>query len=239
MKTLRMSGIALIVIVMGVSLASCSKDDKPSKDEEEVTINEKKITKIIAESESWKETRTFDYDDKGRLIESTETDENGGEIRTRNYQYVWGDDAIQVSSDDGSSYLLSLDNGLLQSSSDGKTFTYNNSNRITGVNGTTTTTAIWDADKLVSINKNTLTYEKTCKKGYFPNIATLIDDDYYNLFVAHPEIVGAHTRQLPSSLIRGGKATDISYEFDKEGYISKVTLESPSGAKQIATYTWE
>lgn len=82
MKTFRFIGMALFAVLMCVNLSSCSSsDDDPTEEPEEggVVVSGKKIAKVVSESEDWKETRTFTYDDKGRLIKSTETDEHENE----------------------------------------------------------------------------------------------------------------------------------------------------------------
>ena len=100
--------------------------------------------------------------------------------------------------------------------------------------------AIYDDDE-----EGKLTYGKTCSKGYHPFIATMIGaGEYQVLFMAHPEIAGMRTSQLPQSITwthtdnYSGK-TDSStytftYEFDKEGYISKINSEYST-----YTFVWE
>ena len=248
-KTFRLVGMALFAVLMCVNFASCSSsDDEPTeeKDENEVVVSGKKIAKIISESEEWKETRTFSYDDKGRLIKSTETDEYDNEKNTRTYQFIWGDDVIKCSGDNN--YTFTLKNGLVQSD-ELHTYSYNKSNRLVKVETSySTATAIWDGDKLMSISDDdgddrTFAYEKTCKKGNFPFAANMIDD--CELFIAHPEIVGSLTTQLPASLTEidgysGDKETaTFAYEFDKEGYISKITAKATDGSTETYTLTWE
>lgn len=219
-----MFGMAMFAIVMGVSLSSCNKDDNP--DDGGVVVEGKKLVKLT----NPQETFTFNYDDEGRLIAAAFTEEWNGQTRGTDWQYVWGDDAIRVDED----YTLTLKDGLVQSSSKGDTFTYNNSNRITKCGAIT---AIWDNNKLVSVSDGgdnyTLTYGESCKKGYFPLVPFMMC--HYNsalpLFIANPEIVGMRTNQLPTD-INGMKLT---YEFDKEGYISKINV----GEQGAYILTWK
>lgn len=219
MKTLRMFGMAMVAIVMGVSLASCSKDENPENNGD--FSNEKKLVKMVNSSETF----TFTYDSEGRLSKATLAEMWNGELMEGEWQLVWGDDAIKI--DD---CTLTIKNGLVQSSSKGETFAYNSSNRIIKYDSST---AIWDNDKLVSAGDFTLTYGESCKKGYFPLIPFMIGDYYQGsaiLYFAHPEIAGMRTKQLPT----GMNGRTLSYEFDKDGYITKIDLGGLG-----YTLTWE
>jgi YD repeat-containing protein len=213
MKTFRMLGMALVAIVMGLNLSSCSKDNPNGGD----ISNEKKLVKMVNPGEIF----TFTYDNEGRLTSATlETEYGFGS------HFIWGDDIIKVNND----YTLTLENGLVQNSSKGNTFTYNSSNRILKYSSND---AIWDKDKLMSVGNYTLTYGDCCKKGYFPLVPFMMFDYYKDpilLYLAHPEIVGMRTKQLPT----GMNGRTLSYEFNKEGYISKVNM----GGVEY-TLTWE
>ena len=269
MKTFRILGMALSAVLMCVNFASCSSsDDDPAEEKNEggVVTTGKKITKIVGKSESTtdSETYTFSYDSKGRLISAIETEEEDGYKYTDTYQLTWGDDAIKIieTSTRGSStgydysstetYTLTLKNGLVQyedyeDDGDRGTYTYNSSNRLIKFSDGDewTNTAIWDGDKLVSISdyddNATLTYGTSCKKGYFPFIAAMIGAGECNvLFMAHPEIAGMRTTQLPTSVTwtydnysgTESETSTFAYEFDKDGYISKITV------KKYLTYTY-
>ncbi len=217
MKTLRMFGMAMFAIVMGVSLASCSKDDNPS--------NEKKLVKMV---NTVGETFTFSYDSEGRVTSATLDSEFGLEA-----QFVWSDDAIMVNND-WKNYTLSLNNGLVQSGSHGDTFTYNSSNRMTKWNNTT---IMWDGDKVVSIGSDSFSYGTSCKKGYFPLIPYFIDDvdNSMLLFMANPDVAGMRTKQLPTAIY----GIPTTYEFNKDGYISKISFNRADGVSIVYTLTWE
>ena len=241
--------MALFAVLMCVNFTACSSDDDPTEEKEEggVVVSGKKLVKMVTESEDWKETRIYNYDNKGRLTQATETDEYNNEKETRTYQFIWGDDAIKVSGAD--SYILTLKNGLIQSSDTGETFVYNNSNRLLRVEDRTDTTiAIWDDDKLMFIYSpeegwdNTLTYGNTCKKGYIPLIVCWIDANFDEiLFEAHPEIVGMRTTQLPATVTKEyiNRKINITYEFDKEGYISKIISKLTDGSIETCAITWQ
>lgn len=267
MKTFRFIGMALFAVLMCVNFASCSSsDDDPTEEPEEggVVVSGKKLTKIVGTSGNGdSENYTFKYDDKGRLIEAISSYEEDGDKYTETYQFTWGDNAIKVIStfNDSNSnytgtdtYTITLKNGLAQDNEDGNTFTYSNSNRIIKCTsndkyGEGEYSAIWDGDKLVSISEEdenddaTLTYGTSCKKGYFPFIASLlaVDGDAM-LFMAHPEIAGMRTNQLPTKITwtdnYGSETSTFAYEFDKEGYISKVVgKETFNGSTETYTYT--
>lgn len=266
MKTFRMIGMALFAILMCVNLASCSSsDDDPTEKPEEggVVVSGKKITKIVFKSEDGdSEINIFKYDNNGRLIEATALYEGDRDKYTETYQFTWGDNAIKVIStfNDSNSnytgtdtYTITLKNGLAQNNEDGNSFIYSNSNRIIKCTsndkyGEGEFSAIWDGDKLVSISEEdeddaTLTYGTSCKKGYFPFVATMLANDAdAALFMAHPEIAGMRTNQLPTKITwtdnHGSEIITLTYEFDKEGYISKIVSEEISnGSTETETYT--
>lgn len=271
MKTFRLIGMALFAVLMCVNFAACSSDDdpteEPGKEEGGVVVSGKKLTKIVGKSGDgpYSETYTFSYDNKGRLIEAIVVEEEIGYKDTETYRFTWGDDAIKTSwtsNNSSSSYscTLILKNGLVQyedyGDNDGVgTYTYNSSNRLIKFSDDDdywTTTAIWDGDKLVSIsdseNNATLKYGNSCKKGYFPFVATMMEaGESVILFIAHPEIAGMRTTQLPTSLTWAdegygettSETTTMEYELDKEGYISKIIgkKKNSDGSTEAFTYT--
>ncbi len=255
--------MALAAILLCVNFTSCSKDDDPTTDEPQgggSAVSSKKIVKIVGTgtseegsySDSFSETYTFNYDSQGRLVQAGFNEEYNGGKRTENYQFVWGDDAIKVKCIDGSgsSLTFNLNDQLVRNSDDGDSFLYNSSNRFAkGIYGSNyVVTATWDGDKIVSISRSengykedlTFKYGNSCKKGYFPLIAMTIQDnrEFCLLFMAHPEIAGMRTSQLPTSSTvtedNLGETETITYEFDKEGYISKIKTKDSYGS---ATYT--
>ena len=258
MKTFKMVRMALIAVLMSVGVASCTKDD-PTKEENGVVDNDKKLTKLSINADAY---ISFIYDDKGRLTEAKEVD---GANYTFTETITWGDDAIKVSTKElyngnkhNNSYTLPLVNGLVQShqfNSTQYTTAYNQSNRLLGWGkDRDQTSIIWDEDKLVSATNDyyghiydyTLTYEKYCKKGYFPLLSYLIDVGHGSyLYFAHPELLGLRTTQLPASVTTVSEDyTDIltcSYELNNKGYISKITLILLTEHSDSETYTltWE
>ncbi|MBO5250379.1 MAG: DUF4595 domain-containing protein [Bacteroidaceae bacterium] len=280
MKTFRMIGMALFAVLMCVNFASCSSDDDDDSTEEKeeggVVVSGKKITKIVGQTEggSYLETYTFSYDNKGRLVKAVEKEQEDNYTSTDTFDFIWGDDAIKVtekstysgsSSTYTESYTLILNNGLVQYEDYGDddgvgTYTYNSSNRLIKFSdgGSWAETAIWDGDKLVSktdgSEEGKLSYGKSCKKGYFPLIASIMEAGECNiLYMAHPEIAGMRTTQCPTSITwtdtddySGGtdsETKNITYEFDKDGYISKITIKTTykddSTDTATLTLTWE
>ena len=149
------------------------------------------------------------------------------------------------------------------------TYTYS-SNRLTKIevdNGDITETT-WNGDKLMKnsmliydnslIEDDTYTltsYAGTCTKGYCPLIPEMIESasPACLLYIAHPDLIEARTQQLPTSRTHyyymgskyGTVSTEITYEFDKDGYISKIHMADhyPEGEFEdsSSTYvlTWE
>lgn len=271
MKTFRLVSAALFAVLMCANFASCSKDDDATNTDvggndeggnQEVTVNEKKLVKLACKDDVWDSTYTLSYDSEGRL-QTTSYYETDGEYNTfsNNRKFIWGDNAIKVITkyDNGEehSYTFTLTNGLVRTCEDSETFSYNSSNRLTRIdfeddNYDYRTEVIWDKDKLVSVvdyyngktdYDTTFTYGTTCKKGYNPLIPEPIYWDM--LFVAHPEIAGMRTTQLPTTYTERDnysndiESANISYEFDKEGYISKIKYEYEDGNVATYTLTWK
>ena len=261
MKTFRLVSAALLAVLMCANFASCSKDDDATNTDvggndeggnQEVTVSEKKLVKMVSNEETY----TFSYDGEGRLSSATYNDSDGD---IENSKFIWGDDAVVVKYEyeDGDTHTetYTLKNGLVQSWSadyhnghhtEG-TYYYNSSNRLIKAAFTHhlgyTVNAVWDKDKLVSVDTNDtyeaiLTYGETCKKGYFPLISDVIGLGDV-LFMAHPEIAGMRTNQLPNTYSPDDEEISMTYEYDKEGYISKIKLKDNDGNTDTYTLTWK
>lgn len=239
MKTFRLIGMAFMAVVLGIGFCACSKDGSGENGGGLITSG-KKIVKIVGVQGSESETYTFTYDDSGRLIEATRVEKYDGNTYTDEYEFIWGDDMIKVKKDSYSS-TLTLKNGLVQKNDENDTYTYNNSNRfIKGKNAYETITAIWDGGKMVSVSESdddwemTLTYGEVCKKGYSPLIPYMIGFGPEVLYMAHPEIAGMRTTNLPSSFKTDEDSINFTYEYDKEGYVTKIMF-----AGVTFTVTWK
>ena len=221
----------MMAVLMGVCLAACSKED--NSDVNEDFSNEKKLVRIVSKDEDGEdlEVFTFEYDDKGRVIKSTGSFDYGEYAWTSNY--AWSDNNVIIIDDN---YAVALENGRVKSNSDNESFTYNRSNRITQYVGKYDSASItWDGDKVVSLSSYIgsnlkFVYGEPCKKGYCPLISYLIFE-YNSLSMAHPELYGARSRQLPTMI--GGIL--LTYEFDDEGYITKIYLNQSTPM----ILTWE
>ena len=230
MKTFRMTGMAVMAVIMGLGLASCNKEENPKGNED--FSKEKKLVKMVAKDENGGdlEVFTFKYDDKGRVIESTGSFDHGKHSWTSDFS--WSDNLIMINGD----YAIALENGRIKSNSDNETFVYNESDRITRYIGKyDSATITWDGDKIVSMSSYvgpnlTFAYGEPCKKGYCPLIPYLLFE-YDNLSLAHPELFGARSKELPTMI--GGIL--LTYEFDKEGYITKIYLNQSNPM----ILTWE
>lgn len=237
------------LLVMGFSICAvqaCSDDDPVDEGQGGGAVaSGKKIAKIVVDSEWGKYTDTFSYDEKGRLMKVISTSEyEDSEPSTYTIEYIWGDDIIRQIGDNSGTYIL--EDGLIQ---EGHCFydfdfTYNKSNKFVELTYYRTYTAIWDGNKLMSISSeksdNRFMYEgKTCK-GYLPPCTAMfhMDTDGESLFTAHPEIAGMLTNQLPSARICDGEKTTYTYEFDKNGYVSKIVEKGDDNEIKTIYLTW-
>ena len=253
--------MALIAIIMCTFTISCSKEE---------TYSEKKLVKFGNESQTY----TFSYDRNGKLTKASEVRKDSNGTYYYDYQYTWSDGSIKVdykykqsseeTYDSNYSYSLLLENGVIKKKSNvyneyTTTISYNQSlkfsksERVRTDGNILTYTAEWDGDKMVCMNKNwwntridisTYYYEgESCSKGYSPLIPNDMLQDI--IFIAHPEIGGMRTNQLPSTrfLHQGppdsdktkGETSTYSYEFDEDGYLTQIKIDD----REIYTCTWE
>ena len=104
---------------------------------------------------------------------------------------------------------------------------------------------VWDGDRLVLGYLGDYKYrynytDVTCTKGFLPILHMAFVED--PLLVVHPELIGARTKQLPTSATstnfidpsQEGATITYEYEFNAEGYISKIIVTTDSGG----TYSW-
>lgn len=260
MKTLRKIGMALFAVLVSVNFTACSEEDD-STDGGGVVAGGKKLTKLVMTNSAYAETETytFSYDSKGQLINAISIFEREGERYTSDYQLIWGDDAIKISErygEDVDYYTATLDKGLIErmdvNSGDYNNYcimTYNQAKRL--VKGEEKddyeVNAIWDGDKLMSISEDgyetTFVYQETQNKGYFPFYSMLMDIIECDvLYMAHPELCGMRTTQLPASwtiINRNETETmNATYEFNKDGYISKMNIKTGDGVNTVVL-DWE
>ena len=234
MKTFRKAGMALCAILFCVNFVSCEKEGGLTG------IGQgKKISKIVQQASDGKPEiaiYTFSYDKKGRLIEATDNWEN--DLYT--FYFDWSDCAIV------SNYqTLTLKSGLVVESGENTSYTYNDAGRLIQCEWPSNKCTIhWNDDKVVFVDdldcgSTRFSYGSSCKNGYFPIIADNIiyTDIDLVLLMAHPEIVGIRTTQLPVSE-DDGKVL-YSYEFDKDGYVAKIIKEYTSGYNKGVIETWD
>jgi hypothetical protein len=230
-------------------------------------VSEKKLVKMVGtlsyDSDTYNYTYnyTFSYDNEGRLSSAIDTNDDGDKY---SYKFIWGDDAVvvQYEYETASGYnnsktyteTYTLKDGLVQdwmSDNQSGIYSYNSSNRLIKAEYNRkdwTIDAVWNKDKLVSVRtsdtyghstSSILTYgETTCKKGYFPLISDVIGLGDV-LFIAHPEIVGIRTNQLPNTYSPDDEEISMTYEYDKEGYISKIKMKNEDGDSDTYTLTWK
>ncbi len=240
-KIFNITGAISAAIILCFSITSCSKVNTPE-------IKEKKLVNFRNQAESADPSYgyTFNYDNQGRLISATLKYDS-----IVHHDFIWDENTITLTktSNTGTapqSYKFVLKNNLVQyfeNENKGRcTITYNSANQF--VESSNGNTAQWDGDKFIQFTENRvegiLTYGASCEKGYLPFAATLITPSECTvLYLAHPEIGGIRTNQLPSTIdlyLSGKKAysMNFAYEFDQDGYITKIINDE-------ATFllTWE
>ena len=248
--------MALIAILMSVNFTACSSDDEPETNTES---KEKKLVKIKQGSH----VAYFSYDDNNRLKQMKRVLYDG--TREEYTAYSWGDTYIQ-----GDSYFFKLNNKLVTESDNGygicTYYQYNASNQLTkttdtwGDSNKEDFTYTWENGNVVEKvsedrgNPILIEYSNLTCKGYFPLMAptlyytvtcspTYYDEDF-GLFIAHPEMGGLRTKQLPNKITQPGYYTWLlQYTFSNDGYIETCTITTQyyngDEYENIVTFTWE
>ena len=258
MRTFRLIGMALIAVMTCANFTACSSDDDEIiKDDDGVVTSEKKLMEI---KESYEKdgtnVKTFSYDSKGKLISIVEKDSDNDSYITH---ITWGENTVKES-EDGNSVTYSLNDGLVRSGSepDGRdySFAYNSSKQLTTYqygdkHDLSTRTLTWDNGKVTKMDYEddgilTITYSNQTCKGYFPLMVLMVEDDF-KAMLAHPELIGMRTAQLPtesySKEVQKGEhyddyfketykyeniyeyTTKFTYKLTTDGYLESVTTE--------------
>lgn len=259
--------MALITIVMGVSLASCSKDDGSEKEDREEVSKEKKLKSMVRslnEKSNLDITYTFDYDLNGRLTEAKCINGSNNDITsTKTYRFTWGEGIITATVNEETynpskynteTYILTIEDGLLKrEEADNLSITYSySSKRLANFSYVKPSyefshTYIWENDKLLTIVEDNLTSTFTnwtqCKVGYSPVQALRgYKGEIDALILAHPEIIGMRTKQLPTMeewVDLKDAEFPYTYEFDSEGYVSKITERTEWDDLLTYKLSWE
>lgn len=238
--------MAIFAIIMSVNFTACSSEDDPTISDNGIITNEKKLVAVNESSTYGKVSVTFSYDSKDRLskIIRIYSSNNNKDEST----WVWGNNTIMSDND-----IFNLSEGHVVST-EWKEFKYNSSNQLISYGSTDPSVITWENGKMMSYGQTTFYYDgKTCSKGYFPLISPAIfymincgagyyDDDEIGLFMAHPELCGIRTKQLPNK-VKGYEDITLDYTFTKDGYIESCTLktsrEQGEDKIQILTFEWE
>jgi hypothetical protein len=232
MKTFRFFGMALVAILLCANFISCSKDDSGNSGK-----SEKKLVKISIEGEDFYQ---FSYNNSGRLVKAIN-------CYYLNELYNWKNESIDCSENGKYTGTYNLSYGLVTyycrpDYPSGYYYNYYSYS----IDGRISDGIVWDGDKLISMSgwsdyDVTYTYNgTTCKRGYYPLFVE------GSLYMAHPEIFGMKTNQLPASekgIISWDKtqtySTTYDYEFDNEGYITKIKSTTEDGSSYTLVLTWQ
>ena len=269
MKSFKMMRIALVAAGVIAGVTSCSKDGG-----DDTAAKKKKLVKLAYNGAEM----TFKYDAQGHLTEAIDTYKLNGHDASETSTYVWGENTIDItftskSVESGEEKIyqetatLNLENGLAKDISGGlmilgnNKFSYDSSGHLTGFSGfVSDLTLEWNGDKLMSMRDDlimvgsrsvqTYTYSTdTVTKGYNPLISMEVSTNH--LFLAHPELSGIKTGQLPDVRVNEGVLAlspytwtyYYTYEFDKDGYVTKITatgdIDGEEASPTVYTLVWE
>ena len=247
MNTIKKVTLFCASIVLSFGFCGCSSDDDENTNS---SSNEKKLVKIVNEGT----TTIFNYDDQGRLL--TVYEDNSYKS-----SYTWSDnnDYVKVSNADGDIYELRVVDGLARS---GKVW-YSGYEKNVGLSYENNRLASYDFGydykgsitwgkngiSEATILEGEIIYSGKSCKGYNPYMVYQVSTSpIEDLAVAQPRLFGLHVNQLPEK-IKGDENDEVSfsYEFDKEGYLVKLTAtyhgnynkDYNDGESEIYEYTWK
>ena len=183
---------------------------------------------------------TFSYDSKGKLISVVEKDYSNESYITN---ITWGKNIVKESFNSGNDAITySIIDGLartgLEPNGNSYSFAYNSSKQLTTYqygekeDDMTTRTLTWENGKVTKIaydkEISEITYGNQTCKGYFPLTVLMVEDDF-TAMLAHPELVGMRTTQLPSQInSKEGNVEykeEYTYKLDKAGYVESCTVK--------------
>lgn len=265
MKTFRLLGMAIIAILVSANFTACSKDDDEIiKDDDGVITNEKKLVEMKMTDNSEITTWDFSYGSKGKLASITCTEKYKNETNIDITNITWGENTV-IESSDGKSITYSINDGLIRSGSESGgrnySFAYNSSKQLTTYqysdeHYSSTRTLTWENGKVTKMDYDgeeisTITYSNQTCKGYFPLMASMVEDDF-KVMLAHPELIGMRTTQLPSQINSKGNnwedKEEYTYKLDKDGYVESCTMiytekrldnNETYTSTDIFTFKWE
>ena len=269
MKTSRLFGMTMIAILMGASLASCTKegDETPQYN---LVKNEKKVINLEYEDFFNKSVYHMTYDNEGRLHESTCY--LGSEENILNRTYIWKNSEI---TGNGYGWPYKLNNGLIRKYGYSTQVTYDKDQHLSKTESTDRCTYYYSL--LCGSNDGRLTrsgmyYKKdensarlelllnlyyteenvtTCN-GFNPVAAIFAGFYEEDICIAHPELVGVRTNILPNAFAEtyysfddnGHSISDtvrgsFIYQFDNDGYIIECIMRYEEDGDKKFTITWE
>lgn len=264
MRTFRLIGMALIAMLMCVNFTACSSDDEIIKDDDGVVTNEKKLVEIKMTNNSEIITWDFSYGTKGKLASITCTEKYEYETDIDITNIIWGDNTV-MESENGESITYSINDGLIRSGSESGgrdySFAYNSSKQLTtyqysNERYSNSRTLIWENGKVTKMTyekdePSTITYGNQTCKGFFPLMVLMVEDDF-KLMLAHPELVGMRTTQLPTQINSKDDYYETTekytYTLNKDRYVESCTMiytekrldtNETDTSTDIYTFKWE
>lgn len=234
MRTLRIIEMALLAVC--VSFASCSSDDEDENNGGGGFTNSKKLISISKDSDDESATTNFIYGEDGKLIHTAYVVDEDFE-RYVTIDYTWNYNTITAIYKKGNgyetNYTIRLQDGKISTSNNHghimQAVTTYSENYLKGITGYYAEKYTWENGNITKLNDYDCTYysdkiNKHCTIEVFDlflgRAATGLDD----LVMAHPDLVGISNKNLLKSRKNSRIATTYSYELDKDGYPTKISV---------------
>lgn len=234
MKTLRLIGTTLLMVVLCLNFTACGDDD----DEEEVSTYRRLLSASYTDEDGEVVNIPIEYDAQGRITKITWDDtyreineysyENDKIIKTRSYSQ---DNEKVVTT-------YKLVNGIIVSGSDryGEyVYSYNAQNQLIKVTDNSRVYNItWEDNNIKTISDYTFTYSNI---SYQPLIGGDLYwiDDFFDEVLFSQGFFGMRTKNLIKSM-NGNDEYSYNYVVDSQGYVTKAVDSYGGGYYQ---FNWQ
>lgn len=264
MKTLRLIGLTAFVVVLSLSITSCSDDDDPSD-----SCKIKKPTVVTNDDGSWIE---LSYDDEGRLIRKDEYNERGALDASIIFKYNVNNVVTNETYPRNSNYITNVctlnSKGYVEKTVTSRefgsilsvvnsTYYYDSKWQLVGIKTSYDSDSdrvkhlIWKDGNLIKETGNGYSVEYSystipSSKGFFvfcDDVMIDIFPEFSLEYLANCGYFGIVPQNMLSSWNlswNGGYSElELSYEFGEDGYISKIIGKNNLGDSGWSKILWK
>ena len=263
MKTFRLVGMAILAMIMCVNFVSC-KDDEPDGGENG-NLKEKKLVKIEEQYSDYTESYTYKYDKDNRLSSLLyKYGESEDDMSETIFEYL--SNSIEEKEDDYLDVKYIYDTNINNRISKMEKpygmngdvlLSYDENFNLIETKSTSEEDyyykLTWNNDNIVKLISDRGLYDITYTNNENKNLSFAllagIEDFMLDspLFYVHPELGGIKTKNLVEKITYNensettsySKTYSYSYEFDKDGYVTRIKIIESDGDESGFKLYWE